>query len=128
MTKIGQIFKCDICSNVVEITHEGMDSLVCCSKDMRLLKENIASEENPHFAHVTKEDDRIYIKFNHVMTPEHHIEYIEAISKDGVYLKRKYLDIKEPAEMSFKCDCKNGFYVRLYCNIDECWRSECENI
>ena len=55
------------------------------------------------------------------MTDEHHIEYIEVISNDKKYLKRKFLQKTEPAELTFKCDCKEGFNVRLYCNKDNVW-------
>jgi superoxide reductase len=30
MTSRGQIWKCNICGNVIEVLHEGADSLVCC--------------------------------------------------------------------------------------------------
>ena len=122
MTKKLDIFKCEICGNVVEITSEGFGSLVCCGKDMILLPENQAHEDNAHFAHVEKTSDiqkRVY--FNHPMTPEHHIEYIEVISPDGKYVKRKFLKQDDKAELSFKCDCTEGFYVRLYCNLDGVW-------
>ena len=122
MTKKLDIYKCEICGNVVEITQEGFGSLVCCNQDMILMSENKAAEDNAHFAHIEKLSDiqkRVY--FNHPMTPEHHIEYIEVISLDGKYIKRKFLEQNEKAELSFKCDCTEGFYVRLYCNLDGVW-------
>ena len=122
MTEKLQTYKCDICGNVIEITHEGADALVCCGEIMELLKENIADSKNFHFAHIEKIDELTKkITFNHVMTPEHHIEYIEAISNDGKYLKRKFLNHDEKPEMNLKCDCKEGFYIRLYCNKDGVW-------
>ena len=88
----------------------------------KLLKENIANSENFHFAHIEKIDELTKkISFNHVMNEEHHIEYIEAISNDGKYLKRKFLKYDEKPEMVLKCDCKEGFYIRLYCNKDGVW-------
>ncbi len=129
MTVLNELFKCNICGNVVEITHEGVDSLVCCGEDMEKLKENEAKPENFHFAHVETinkfEDWEVRkIHFNHEMTPEHHIEFIEAISNDGTYLKRKYLKETEPAEMILKCKCKQGLYIRLYCNRDGVWTTK----
>ena len=38
MTEKGQVYKCDICGNVVEIRQEGQGELVCCGESMRLLK------------------------------------------------------------------------------------------
>lgn len=126
MTVINELFKCNICGNVVEVVHEGIDSLVCCGEDMEKLKVNEANKENFHYAHIEtikKADDLEFkkISFNHEMTPEHYIELIEAISNDGVHLKRKFLKPNEPAEMNLKCYCEQGFYVRLYCNRDGVW-------
>ena len=36
MTKKHQIYKCEICGNVVEVLHEGVGTLVCCEQDMML--------------------------------------------------------------------------------------------
>ncbi|MBQ8476470.1 desulfoferrodoxin FeS4 iron-binding domain-containing protein [bacterium] len=119
MTHKLEIYKCKICSNVIEVTHEGVGDLVCCNQNMTLMPEIEPSEENAHFAHIEKLSDiekRIF--FNHPMTPEHHLEYIEVISSDKKYLKRKFLKQDDNPELTFKCDCKEGFYVRLYCNID----------
>ena len=124
MTEILQTFKCNTCSNVVEITHAGFGNLVCCGDNMELLKENEASSDNAHFARIENIDEiqkRIY--FIHPHTPEHHIEYIEIISNDKKYIKRKYLNPDEKPELSFSCDCKEGFYVRLYCNTDGLWKT-----
>lgn len=122
MTKKLEIYKCNICKNVVEITSEGSGTLVCCGENMHLLEENVANKDNAHFAHLEKLDELTKkITFNHVMSPEHHIEYIEAISKDMKYVKRKFLIENETPEMVFRCECKEGFYIRLYCNIDQVW-------
>ena len=125
MTKKLEIYKCDICSNVVEITHEGAGELVCCSQSMKLMPEYEAKEDNAHFAHIEKVSDIQHkVFFHHPMTQEHHIEYIEIISNDKKYLKRKFLNADDNPEISFKCDCNEGFYVRLYCNIDGVWISK----
>ncbi len=124
MTERLELYKCSVCSNVVEVTNEGVGVLVCCGQNMELLNENIADSSNAHYAIVENIDEITKnIRFNHVMTPEHHIEFIEVISNDGKYLKRKFLEEIEPAQLTFKCDCKEGFYVRLYCNRDGCWKT-----
>jgi superoxide reductase len=38
MTEVGQKWRCDICGNIVEVVHEGADSLVCCGQPMNLIK------------------------------------------------------------------------------------------
>jgi desulfoferrodoxin-like iron-binding protein len=37
MTEKGQIYKCDICGNVVSVLEAGDGDLVCCGENMRLL-------------------------------------------------------------------------------------------
>jgi desulfoferrodoxin-like iron-binding protein len=37
MTEKGQIYKCDVCGNVVSVLEAGDGDLVCCGEDMRLL-------------------------------------------------------------------------------------------
>lgn len=122
MTHKLELYKCRVCENVVEVAHCGVGVLVCCDETMKLLEEHSANAENAHYGHLEHIDEITKkVTFNHVMTPEHHIEFIEAISNDGKYIKRKYLAQDEKPELIFKCECKEGFYIRLYCNIDGNW-------
>ena len=34
-----QIFKCNVCGNIVEVLHAGVGQLVCCGQPMELLTE-----------------------------------------------------------------------------------------
>ena len=125
MTQKLKIYKCEICGNVIEVTHEGFGDLVCCNQNMKLMEEYAPDENNAHFAHREKISDienKVY--FNHPMTKEHHIEYIEVISNDNKYIKRKFLKEDEKAELSFKCSCTEGYYTRLYCNLDGVWTTK----
>ena len=40
MTELMQIYKCEICGNMVETVHPGKGQLVCCGQPMKLMKEN----------------------------------------------------------------------------------------
>ena len=40
MSKLLEIYKCELCGNIVEAIHEGKGRLVCCGEQMVLLKEN----------------------------------------------------------------------------------------
>lgn len=118
MTHLIELYKCNICSNVVEVVHEGVGNLTCCDEAMKLLEENIPNKEDAHYAHICHIDEitkKIY--FKHPMTQEHYIEFIEVISLDKKYIKRKHLKPNDAPELIFKCECKEGFYVRSYCNI-----------
>jgi len=39
MNKLNQIYKCNICGNIVEVLHAGIGQLVCCGQPMELLQE-----------------------------------------------------------------------------------------
>jgi len=36
---IGEKYKCNVCGNVVEVINVGGGTLVCCDKEMRLIKD-----------------------------------------------------------------------------------------
>ncbi|MFH2116291.1 MAG: desulfoferrodoxin FeS4 iron-binding domain-containing protein, partial [Spirochaetota bacterium] len=40
MAEIMQVYKCDVCGNIVEVLHGGAGDLVCCGEPMKLKTEN----------------------------------------------------------------------------------------
>ena len=40
MTKLNQVYKCEVCGNIVEMLQTGDGELVCCGQNMVLQKEN----------------------------------------------------------------------------------------
>jgi len=46
MTKKLEIYKCNVCGNVVEVIHAGAGELVCCSQLMELQDSKIQDIEN----------------------------------------------------------------------------------
>jgi len=42
--KINQVYKCNVCGNVVEVLHVGGGELVCCGQPMELLTEKTKDE------------------------------------------------------------------------------------
>lgn len=37
MTKVGEVYKCGICGNIVKVQSAGVGTLVCCGKNMDLV-------------------------------------------------------------------------------------------
>ena len=37
MTQKYEVYKCEVCGNIVEVTHEGTGTLVCCGQPMTLM-------------------------------------------------------------------------------------------
>lgn len=42
MTQSGEVYKCEICGNVVNVMQPGVGELVCCGESMRLLSQEEA--------------------------------------------------------------------------------------
>lgn len=45
MTNVGEVYRCNICGNVVKVMHEGVGQLVCCGERMQLLEKKYTREE-----------------------------------------------------------------------------------
>lgn len=127
MAKRLEIYKCDLCGNVVEVLCEGGGTLVCCNEDMILLKENsedATAEKHVPVITIDGEEKTIRVgSIPHPMEKEHYIEFIEAISSDGKYVKRKFLEPGEEPMLAYKCKC-DKLYARELCNIHGLWRSK----
>lgn len=131
MTKENQIYKCSICSNVVEVLHVGVGQLVCCNQSMELLNEKSQNEglekhipvieELP--ANVCQGKDGVVVRVGeveHSMDEKHYIEWIEIITADGKRGKR-FLKPGNKPEVEFYTR-KKIVGIRAYCNIHGLWR------
>jgi len=119
MTQINQIYKCNICGNIIEILHEGADSLVCCGEPMKLKTENTVDAS--HEKHVPVIDGKTVKigSIEHPMTPEHYIEWIEATADDGTTAKI-FLKPNQKPEAEF---CFTPISAREYCNLHGLWKT-----
>ena len=93
MTELNQVYKCNVCGNMVEVVHAGAGQLVCCNQPMELLKENTTdAAQEKHVPVIEKTDKGVKVTVGsvpHPMEEAHHIEWIEIIA-DGVSY-RKFL-------------------------------------
>lgn len=126
MTKINEIYKCNVCGNIVEILHAGVGALVCCEQEMELLKEKTqdASTEK-HVPYIEKTEKGILVKVgqnqNHPMEEKHYIEWIELIADGKAY--REFLKPGQAPEAEF-CVQASQVTAREYCNIHGLWKAE----
>ena len=129
MTKKLELYKCDICGNLVEILASGHGALVCCEKPMILIKTELTENEelnDKHIPVIEKVVDGFKIRIGattHPMTKEHHIEFIQAISKDEKYIKTKFLTTEEIPELNAKCNSQT-LWARALCNIHGLFKKE----
>jgi len=124
MTKRDQIYKCEVCGNIVAVLHEGAGELVCCGKPMRHFQENTAdASKEKHVPVVEKIEEGVKVKVGsvaHPSVPEHYIEWIELIADGKAY--RRFLNPGDSPEAVFAVDAEN-FSVREYCNLHGLWKA-----
>ncbi len=124
MTKLNQVYKCDVCGNIVEVLHEGAGELVCCGQPMRLMTENMEdAAQEKHVPVIEKTATGIKVKVGevpHPMVDEHYIEWIEVIADGKVF--RKNLKPGDVPEAEFPIQA-NSFEVREYCNLHGLWKA-----
>lgn len=133
MTKQKEIYKCDICGNIVEVLHAGVGELVCCDQPMDLLQSKTSDEgEEKHLPvienlppNVCQGKDGFKIKIGEVLHPQeekHYIEWIEINTVDGKSGK-KFLQPGDSLEVEFYTR-KDVTSVRVYCNIHGLWEKD----
>ena len=122
MTERLQIYKCEICGNIVEVLHSGEGQLVCCGQPMTLLKEQREEQgREKHVPVIERTDKGIKIKVGsipHPMEDKHYIEWIEAITDDKTLLK--FLKPGDKPEAEFEVKDRN-VRARDYCNVHGLW-------
>jgi superoxide reductase len=124
MTELKQVYKCNVCGNIVEVVHAGAGELVCCGQPMQLLQENtVDAATEKHVPVVEKTENGIKVKVGsepHPMEEKHYIEWIEVIADGRVY--RKFLNPGDAPEAEFQITAEN-ITAREYCNLHGLWKS-----
>jgi len=124
MTKRLQIYKCEICGNIVEVLHEGQGELVCCGQPMVLLSEKTEDQGNEKHVPVIERTERgVKVKVGavtHPMEENHYIEWIQVIADGRVY--RKFLNPGDSPEAEFAITPEE-FEAREYCSVHGLWKS-----
>ena len=122
MAEQRQIYKCEICGNIIEVLHPGQGELVCCGQPMTLLKEkteDIGKEK--HVPVIEEAEEGIIVRvgsIQHPMEDNHYIEWIEIVTENETY--RKYLKPGVSPEAFFPV--KSFKLARAYCNIHGLWK------
>ncbi len=124
MTKKLEIYKCEVCGNIVEMVHEGAGQLVCCGQPMVLLTENsVDAAKEKHVPVSEKTSDGMKVSVGsvpHPMEEKHYIEWIEIVDSQGKAY-RKFLKPGDVPEASF-CVPEGSYTLREYCNLHGLWK------
>ncbi len=126
MLVLKQIYKCQICGNVVEAVFAGDGELVCCGQPMQLLVENsVDAAREKHVPVLEGNESGITVKVGsvpHPMLPEHYIAFIEVITSDDMVLRAELKPGMEPIA-NFPVAMSKVLYVREYCNLHGLWKN-----
>ena len=128
MAERMQVYKCDVCGNIVEVLTGGAGELVCCGQPMDLLDEKTADTgKEKHVPVVEKVDGGVKVTVGsvpHPMEDAHYIEWIE-LSSNGKMLCRRYLKPGDAPEAVFPCGREGcgAVTAREHCNVHGLWKS-----
>ena len=131
MTKKLELYKCEICGNFVEVVLAGAGELVCCGQPMKLMEAGTTdAAKEKHVPVFTKKGENLEVRVgevDHPMLEEHYIQFIEVISEDEKYVKRKYLNPGEEPALELKClNNTKAITAKELCNLHGLWESTYE--
>ncbi len=119
-----EVYKCDLCGNIVEVLHGGGGELVCCGQPMKLFTENtVDAAKEKHVPVIEKVDGGYKVKVGdvpHPMEEKHFIEFVELIADGKVY--RQFLNPGEAPEATFGIEA-DQVSAREYCNLHGLWKA-----
>jgi superoxide reductase len=125
MTKRLEIYKCEVCGNIVEVLHEGKGELVCCGEPMKLFTENtVDAAKEKHVPAIEKAPGGYLVKVGsvaHPMEEKHYIEWIELVADGRAY--REFLKPGQAPEAFFPVQAQK-VAAREYCNLHGLWRAD----
>jgi superoxide reductase len=124
MTERLQVYKCEVCGNIVEVLHTGKGELVCCGQPMTLQVEGaVDAAVEKHVPVVEKTASGIKVTIGsvpHPMQDDHYIEWAQLIVGDLSY--RIFLSPGGAPEALFEAPPET-VSAREYCNLHGLWKS-----
>ncbi len=124
MTSKNEVYKCELCGNMVEVLHAGAGELVCCGQPMKVMAENtVDAAQEKHVPVIEKVDNGYKVSVGsvaHPMEEKHYIEFIELVADGKVY--RQDLAPGDKPEAFFCVDAKE-VSAREYCNLHGLWKA-----
>ena len=70
MTERLQVYKCEVCGNIVEVLHTGVGELVCCNQPMKLMEAKTEDQgKEKHVPVIEKTEKGFKVKVGSVPHP-----------------------------------------------------------
>ena len=127
MTEKKQVYRCNVCGNILTLLCTGPGNLVCCDVPMELLeaeKKDVGPEK--HIPVIEKSDKGVKVKVGevpHPMEEDHHIQWVELSTPDQLYIQFLGVDDLPEAEFPVNLDDEKEVTAKSYCNIHGFWKS-----
>lgn len=125
MAKLLEVYKCELCGNIVEVVHAGAGDLVCCGEDMKHLSENtVDAAKEKHVPVIEVGDGIVKVTIGSVIHPmeeKHYIEWIELLADGKAY--RQFLKPGEAPTATFNVTAKK-LSARELCNLHGVWSAQ----
>lgn len=125
MIQRGEIYKCSVCGNIVEVRFAGGGTLVCCGKPMKLQSENTVDASLEKHVPVIEAQNGGYLvrvgSVTHPMEEKHYIMWISLIADGQEYTH--YLKPGDKPEAFFSVQA-SSVTAREYCNLHGLWKAE----
>lgn len=119
-----QVWKCDICGNIVEMVHAGAGELVCCGQPMKHKDEqnaDFATEKHVPVIEQVEGGIKVVVGSTlHPMEDKHYIEWIQILIDDAEY--KQFLKPGDPPEAFFPVT-GSDITAREYCNVHGLWKT-----
>ncbi len=124
MAERFEIYKCEVCGNVVEVLTGGAGELVCCGKPMVKLDEKTAdSSTEKHIPFVKREGNSYEVVVGqnalHPMEEKHYIEWIELMVEGKIY--KQFLKPGDEPKAVFEVPEGKEVNAREMCNVHGLW-------
>jgi superoxide reductase len=118
-----EVYKCDLCGNIVEVLQGADGELVCCGQPMTLLKENtVDAAKEKHVPVVEKIAGGYKVMVGsvpHPMEEKHYIQWIELLADGKSYIQ--FLNPGDTPEAVFMIDAGSAT-AREFCNLHGLWK------
>ena len=125
MTNRAEVYKCELCGNIVEVVHPAAGELACCGAPMKVVAENtVDASKEKHVPVVERLPNGIKVTVGSVLHPmeeKHYIEWIELAVGDKVL--RQYLKPGIQPVAVFEGVTAATVVARDYCNLHGLWKA-----
>ena len=117
-----EMYRCEVCGNMVEVIRAGGGELVCCDQPMTLMQPKTEDQgKEKHDPVIEKTDNGVKVKVGsvpHPMEEKHFIEWVAVDTDRGPF--RKFLKAGEAPEAEFQIK-EQVLGAREHCNVHGLW-------